>query len=990
MRGEKRSKREMMRMMIYIMFCVTLICMSVCSAFSDMDALLKMKESMKGKGAKVEALQDWKFSTSVSAQCSFSGVKCDQNLRVISLNISFIPLFGSVPAEIGLLGKLVNLTIAQSNLTGELPKELAKLTSLKILNISHNVFFGHFPGEITLGMTQLEVLDAYDNNFTGPLPKEIVKLKKLKFLHLGGNYFSGPIPDSYSEFQSLEYLSLTYNSLTGEIPRSLGMLKTLKELYLGYSNAYEGGIPEELGFIQSLQLLDLANCNLSGKIPPSLGALTNLNTLFLQMNNLSGTIPPELSSMISLMSLDLSINDLTGEIPETFSQLKNLTLISFFQNKLRGSIPEFVAELPNLETFQIWENNFSYVLPPNLGQNGKFKFFDVTKNHLTGLIPKDLCKGGRLQTFIFTDNFFYGPIPKEIGNCKSLLKFRVADNFLDGPVPAGIFNLPSVSIMEFGNNRFNGELPSEISGNSLGILTLSNNMLTGPIPSALKNLKSLQTLSLDANQFVGEIPREIFELPMLTKINVSGNNLTGQIPTTLIRCFSLTAIDLSRNMLIGEVPKGIKNLKDLSILNVSRNNISGEIPDEIRFMTSLTTLDLSNNNFIGRVPTGGQFLVFNDRSFYGNPNLCSSHQPSCPSLMYQNDNVHKTHSSKSTKIIIIVITLSTALLLIFVTIYMLRKRKIHKSMKWKLTAFQKLDFKAEEVVECLKEENIIGKGGAGIVYRGSMGNGTDVAIKRLVGQGSGRNDYGFKAEIQTLGRIRHRNIMRLLGYVSNKDTNLLLYEYMSNGSLGEWLHGAKGGHLTWEMRYRIAVEAAKGLCYLHHDCSPLIIHRDVKSNNILLDGDFEAHVADFGLAKFLHDQGASQSMSFIVGSYGYIAPEYAYTLKVDEKSDVYSFGVVLLELIVGRKPVGEFGDGVDIVGWIKKTESELSQPSDAASVLAVVDPRLSDYPLTSVIYMFNIAMMCVKEMGPARPTMREVVHMLTNPPHSTPHIVINL
>jgi hypothetical protein len=311
-----------------------------------------------------------------------------------------------------------------------------------------------------------------------------------------------------------------------------------------------------------------------------------------------------------------------------------------------------------------------------------------------------------------------------------------------------------------------------------------------------------------------------------------------------------------------------------------------------------------------------------------------------------------------------------------------------KSRAWKLTAFQRLDFKAEDVLECLKEENIIGKGGAGIVYRGSMPDGVDVAIKRLVGPGSGKTDHGFSAEIQTLGRIRHRNIVRLLGYVSNKDTNLLLYEYMPNGSLGELLHGAKGGHLQWETRYKIAVEAARGLCYLHHDCSPLIIHRDVKSNNILLDSDFEAHVADFGLAKFLQDSGASECMSSIAGSYGYIAPEYAYTLKVDEKSDVYSFGVVLLELVAGRKPVGEFGEGVDIVRWvITKTTSELSQPSDAAAVMAVVDPRLNGYPLTGVIRLFKLAMMCVEDESSARPTMREVVHMLTNPPQSAPSLV---
>ncbi|XP_015951980.1 leucine-rich repeat receptor-like kinase protein HAR1 [Arachis duranensis] len=958
------------------------------SSFSDLDTLLKLKEAMKGSKAKPDALQDWKFSTSISAHCSFSGVTCDrQNLRVVALNVSFVPLFGSIPPEIGLLDKLESLTLSSDNLTKELPMELANLTSLRLLNISHNLFSGRFPGDITVAMTELETLDIYDNSFSGTLPEEFVRLEKLRCLNLSGNYFSGEIPESYSEFESLEVLNLATNSLTGKIPRSLVKLKKLKRLSLGYDNSYSDVVPTEFGSFESLQLLDLSSCNLSGEIPPTLGALTHLHTLFLQMNNLTGTIPSQLSTMISLKSLDLSYNELTGEFPLTFSKLTNLTLINFFHNKLRGNIPSFVGDLPNLETFQVWGNNFSNVLPPNLGQNARFLYFDVTNNHFTGELPRDLCKSGRLKTFLATGNFFYGTIPEGIGGCVSLEKIRISDNFLQGQVPPGIFKLPSVQIIEMANNRFNGNIPSDISGDSLSILTLSTNNFAGRIPPELKNLQKLQTLALDANQFVGEIPGEVFDLPALIKVNLSGNNLTGEISESVIHCGSLTAVDFSRNMLTGEIPKGIKSLTVLSILNLSRNHITGTVPDEIRFMTSLNTLDLSNNNFIGRVPTGGQFVAFNDKSFAGNPNLCSPHQPYCPSSVNTaSGKSHNPLSSKSTKVVIIVIGISTAVLLAMVTVYIMRKRKHQKEMSWKLTAFQStLKMKAEEVVECLKEENIIGKGGAGIVYRGTTPKGTEVAIKRLVGQGSGRNDYGFKAEIETLGKIRHRNIMRLLGYVSNKDTNLLLYEYMPNGSLGEWLHGAKGGHLTWEMRYRIAVEAAKGLCYLHHDCSPLIIHRDVKSNNILLDENFEAHVADFGLAKFLQDPGASQSMSSIAGSYGYIAPEYAYTLKVDEKSDVYSFGVVLLELIVGRKPVGEFGDGVDIVGWVNKTMSELSQPSDAASVLAVVDPRLNGYPLGSVIHMFNIAMMCVREIGHARPTMREVVYMLTNPPQSTTH-----
>lgn len=146
-------------------------------------------------------------------------------------------------------------------------------------------------------------------------------------------------------------------------------------------------------------------------------------------------------------------------------------------------------------------------------------------------------------------------------------------------------------------------------------------------------------------------------------------------------------------------------------------------------------------------------------------------------------------------------------------------------------------------------------------------------MKKLLGFGCSSHDHGFRAEIQTLGNIRHRNIVRLLAFCSNNQTNLLVYEYMRNGSLGEALHSKKGGvFLGWNLRYRIALDAAKGLCYLHHDCSPLIVHRDVKSNNILLNSNYEAHVADFGLAKFLNEVGVTECMSAIAGSYGYIAP----------------------------------------------------------------------------------------------------------------------
>ncbi|XP_023525589.1 receptor protein kinase CLAVATA1-like [Cucurbita pepo subsp. pepo] len=957
----------------FFMFCLLLFSARFCFANRDMEALLKMKNALIAPGR--SGLTDWQPASSPSAHCAFSGVLCDVDSRVVALNISNFRLFGRISPAIGMLEKLVNLTLVNDNLTGVIPFEMAKLTSLKTLNLSNNLFRDRLPAEITLGMMELEVFDVYNNNFSGMLPVEFVKLKKLKYLDLGGNFFTGQIPEAYSEMEMLEFLSLRGNALSGRLPASLARLKNLTHLYAGYYNHYDGGIPAVFGTLSALELLDLGNCNLSGEIPPSLGNLKVLHSLFLQVNNLTGRIPPELSGLVSLKSLDLSLNELTGEIPAGFVALQKITLLNLFGNKLHGPIPGFVGDFPHLEVLQLWNNNFTLELPANLGRNGKLFLLDVATNHLTGLIPPDLCNG-RLKTLILLDNYFFGPIPEELGRCDSLKKIRIAGNFFNGTVPAGFFNFPALELLDISNNYFSGTLPSRMSGEFLGSLQLSNNHITGEIPAAIKNLKNLQVLSLEHNQFTGNLPVEIFELNKLLRINTSFNNISGKIPHSLVQCTSLTSIDLSENYLVGQIPKGISDLKILSVLNLSNNHLTGQIPNEIRSMMSLTTLDLSYNNFIGKIPTGGQFSVFNGSAFAGNPNLCSPNDGPCASL----------HSNtKSIKLILPIVAVFIVLLCVLAGVYIRKRKRIQKSKAWKLTAFQRLDFKAEDVLECLKEENIIGKGGAGVVYRGSMPDGSIVAIKLLLG--SGRNDYGFSAEIQTLGRIKHRNIVRLLGYVSNKDTNLLLYEYMPNGSLDQRLHGAKGGHFHWDLRYKIAMEAAKGLCYLHHDCTPLIIHRDVKSNNILLDKFFEAHVSDFGLAKFLQNGGASECMSSIAGSYGYIAPEYAYTLKVDEKSDVYSFGVVLLELIAGRKPVGDFGEGVDIVRWVQKTISELSQPSDAASVLAVVDSRLTEYPLQGVIHLFKIAMMCVEEDSSARPTMREVVKMLSNPPRSAPALI---
>ncbi|KAL5217746.1 hypothetical protein ABZP36_018430 [Zizania latifolia] len=949
-------------------------------ADGDAEALLAAKATMSDPTG---ALASWSNGTTGS-HCTWAGVTCSSRGTVVGLDVSGLNLSGALPTELSRLRGLLRLSVGANAFSGPIPASLSRLQFLIHLNLSNNAFNGSFPAPLAR-LRGLRVLDLYNNNLTSPLPMEVVQMPQLRHLHLGGNFFSGEIPPEYGRWGRMQYLAVSGNELSGKIPPELGNLTSLRELYIGYYNSYSGGLPPELGNLIELIRLDAANCGLSGEIPPELGKLQNLDTLFLQVNGLTGGIPSELGYLKSLSSLDLSNNVLTGEIPASFSELKNLTLLNLFRNKLRGDIPDFVGDLPSLEVLQLWENNFTGGMPCRLGRNDRLQLLDLSSNRITGMLPPELCAGGKLHTLIALGNFLFGAIPDSLGECRSLSRIRLGENYLNGSIPKGLFELPKLMQVELQDNLLTGNFPAvaSVAARNLGEISLSNNQLTGALPASIGSFSGVQKLLLDRNSFSGIVPPEIGRLQQLSKADLSSNAFEGGVPLEIGKCRLLTYLDLSRNNLSGKIPPAISGMRILNYLNLSRNHLDGEIPPSIATMQSLTAVDFSYNNLSGLVPGTGQFSYFNATSFIGNTGLCGPYLGPChPGIAGTDRSGHGRNGlSNGVKLLIVLGLLACSIAFaVGAILKACSLKKASEARVWKLTAFQRLDFTCDDVLDCLKEENIIGKGGAGIVYKGAMPNGEHVAVKRLPAMSRGSShDHGFSAEIQTLGRIRHRHIVRLLGFCSNNETNLLVYEYMPNGSLGELLHGKKGGHLHWDTRYKIAIEAAKGLCYLHHDCSPLILHRDVKSNNILLDSDFEAHVADFGLAKFLQDSGASECMSAIAGSYGYIAPEYAYTLKVDEKSDVYSFGVVLLELVTGRKPVGEFGDGVDIVQWVR-----MMTDSNNEQVMKVLDPRLSTVPLRDVMHAFYVALLCIEEQSVQRPTMREVVQILSELPNPAP------
>ncbi|KAL5990075.1 hypothetical protein ACLOJK_010972 [Asimina triloba] len=271
----------------------------------------------------------------------------------------------------------------------------------------------------------------------------------------------------------------------------------------------------------------------------------------------------------------------------------------------------------------------------------------------------------------------------------------------------------------------------------------------------------------------------------------------------------------------------------------------------------------------------------------------------------------------------------------------------------------------------LTSKDVIGSGGYGTVYRLTINDSIAFAVKKLI-KGSADRDRGFERELDAMGDIKHRNIVTLHGYCTAPHFNLLIYELMPNGGLDAYLHGKFSDRkaLDWPSRYKIAVGAARGMAYLHHDCIPHIIHRDIKSSNILLDKNMEARVSDFGLATLMAPDRTHVS-TFMAGTFGYLAPEYFDTGRATAKGDVYSFGVVLLELLTGKRPTDEtfIETGSKLVTWVKAVVDDKKEE-------LAVDSGLVNFSLNEVKDVFSIAVKCLDPEPCLRPTMAEVLKML--------------
>lgn len=446
------------------------------------------------------------------------------------------------------------------------------------LNLSYNGLSGTIPNDIE-NLTTINDISLDNNQITGPIPNEIGNLAALTNLILWNNQLTGSIPNSIGNCIKLSTLSLSVNKLSGSIPNQLGNCNNLNYLFLR-NNQLTGTIPKELGNCVSLIELTLSTNQLTGSIPKEIGNLINLQRLYLSSNQLTGTFSTEITGLVLLTDLSLTRNQLTGEIPKSIKNLSELKLLGLGGNKFSGTIPLEIGQLIKLTGLYLWGNSFSGSIPKEIGNLSNLENLELSENQLAGSIPIEFGKLSALQTLYLERNQLTGAIPKEICNITNLQKLFLGNNQLVGTIPEEIGNLILLRELYLGYTNLNGTIPISIGNlTNMQYFHLYETNISGSIPSEIGNCKSLRYLALGHTKLNGLIPKQIgnldslgLEIPNFTQggLFLDSCNFTPQpLPPLFTRLRNLQRFWINNSNITGlpDIASPLPILKEFKIQN---------------------------------------------------------------------------------------------------------------------------------------------------------------------------------------------------------------------------------------------------------------------------------------------------------------------------------------------------------------------------------------------------------------------------------------
>ncbi|KAL9682534.1 hypothetical protein QQ045_014335 [Rhodiola kirilowii] len=957
----------------------------------------------------------WSAGNSSSSCCDWVGVTCNAtgaSFRVTKLELPGRRLTGKLASSIGSLRELRTLNLSTNFLSGPLPESLFTLRKLEVLDLRQNDFSGQIPSNISL--TEILVIDLTDNQLTGEIPSDICSSgSKLGALKMADNLLTGALPAGIGNCGLLQELCLGFNNLSGQLPAELFGLKMLTRLSL-QDNRFTGVIDSGIGNLSTLVRLDVSQNMFRGNLPEVFGSLSKLQFLIVHSNGFNGAIPISVSNSPSVRVLNLRNNSFAGEIKLNCSAMKSLASLDLGSNRFTGFIPGNLPHCSKLTSINMARNSFSGGIPESFKEFQSLSYLSISNaslHNISGALEVlQNCKN--LTTLVLTLNFFGEELPSNPSLRFEKLRVLIIPSCrLLGSAPLWLKGSPNLQLLDLSWNRLSGVFPDWFGlFESLFYLDVSNNSFSGEIPKSLTGLRSLITgnisldeISPDFSFFVrrnrsarGLQYNQVWSFPPTLSLGL--NNFTGPIWPEFGNLKELHFFDLKHNKLSGSIPSELSGMTSLESMDLSYNNLTGTIPSSFVSLSFMSRFSVAYNQLYGKIPSSGQFLTFPNSSFEGNIGLCGEDHSLVPCTSPTQNPRRAFSNSQRGRIIGISVGVGFGTVLVivlgFIIILYARNKKAVGPRKDDIDLYDKeleqvgsrsvflfetTGIKKEFSIDDLSkstnnfdQENIIGCGGFGLVYKATLPDGRKVAIKKLSGDG-GQIEREFQAEVEVLSRAQHPNLVLLQGYCMYRADRLLIYSFMENNSLDYWLHEKLdgGSSLNWETRIKIAQGATRGLAYLHLSCQPHIVHRDIKSSNILLDENFEAHLSDFGLARLIRPYETHVTTD-LVGTLGYIPPEYSQASVATCKGDVYSLGVVLLELVTGKRPMDMCKPRGcrDLISWV----FEMKRDKRASEVF---DPFIYEKKNhNQMLRVLEIACACLSVSPKVRPSTQQLVTWL--------------